>query len=73
MLHSLLLDSVDEDIIVFHAGTKAVDNKIVTNGGRVLNVCATGNSLDEVRNKIYNAINKIDFDGKYCRKDIGLR
>ncbi len=67
------LESVDEDIIVFHAGTKAVDNKIVTNGGRVLNVCTTGNSLEEVRNKIYNAINKIDFDGKYCRKDIGLR
>lgn len=67
------LDSVDENIIVFHAGTKEVDSKIVTNGGRVLNVCATGNSLDEVRNKIYNAINKIEFDGKYCRKDIGLR
>ncbi len=67
------LDDVPCDIIVFHAGTKEVDSKIVTNGGRVLNVCATGNSLDEVRNKIYNAIEKIDFDGKYCRKDIGLR
>ena len=67
------LDDVDDDIIVFHAGTKEVDSKIVTNGGRVLNVCTTGNSLDEVRNKIYNAIEKIDFDGKYCRKDIGLR
>ena len=67
------LDYVDSKIIVFHAGTKEVDSKIVTSGGRVLNVCATGNSLDEVRNKIYNAIEKIDFDGKYCRKDIGLR
>ena len=67
------LDDVDSDIIVFHAGTKEVDSKIVTNGGRVLNVCTTGNSLEEVRNKIYNAIEKIDFDGKYCRKDIGLR
>ncbi len=67
------LDDVDDDIIVFHAGTKEVDSKIVTNGGRVLNVCTTGNSLEEVRNKIYNAIEKIDFDGKYCRKDIGLR
>ena len=66
------LDDVDSDIIVFHAGTKEVDSKIVTNGGRVLNVCTTGNSLEEVRNKIYNAIEKIDFDGKYCRKDIGL-
>lgn len=67
------LDDVSDDIIVFHAGTKEVDSKIVTNGGRVLNVCTTGNSLEEVRNKIYNAIEKIDFDGKYCRKDIGLR
>lgn len=67
------LDDVDDDIIVFHAGTNEVDSKIVTNGGRVLNVCTTGNSLEEVRNKIYNAIEKIDFDGKYCRKDIGLR
>lgn len=66
------LDNVDEDIIIFHAGTKEVDNDIVTNGGRVLNICATGSSLDDVRNKVYKASEKINFEGKYCRKDIGL-
>lgn len=66
------LDNVDEDIIIFHAGTKEVNNDIVTNGGRVLNICATGSSLDDVRNKVYKASEKINFEGKYCRKDIGL-
>lgn len=67
------LDNLDKDIIVFHAGTKEVDGKIVTNGGRVLNVCTLGNNLDELRDKIYKAIDKIDFEGKYYRTDIGLR
>lgn len=66
------LDQVNEDIIIFHAGTKEVDNKILTNGGRVLNVCALGNSLEEVREKVYKAQEKINFEGKYFRKDIGL-
>ena len=67
------LDNVDNDVLVFHAGTKLENNKLLTNGGRVLNVCTTGKSLEEVRNKIYTEIEKINFDGKYCRKDIGLR
>jgi phosphoribosylamine--glycine ligase len=66
------LDNVSNDVIVFHAGTKSVNGNIVTNGGRVLNVCALGNSLDDVRNKVYEASKEIEFEGKYCRKDIGL-
>ena len=70
------LDNVDSDIVVFHAGTshKEVDGceKIVTSGGRVLNVCAMGSTLEEVREKVYKAAQKIDFEGKYYRKDIGL-
>lgn len=66
------LDNVDDDIIIFHAGTAFKDNNIVTNGGRVLNICACGSSLDEVRKKIYKAAEIIDFNGKYYRKDIGL-
>ena len=66
------LDNVNEDIIVFHAGTAFKDDKIVTNGGRVLNICACGKDLDEVREKVYKAAQFIDFEGKYCRKDIGL-
>ena len=61
-----------EDVIVFHAGTKEVDGAIVTNGGRVLNICALGKDLDETRAKVYKASEIIDFDGKYFRTDIGL-
>lgn len=66
------LDTLPSDIVVFHAGTKVVDNKLVTSGGRVLNVCALGNNLLELREKVYNANNQIHFDGKYFRNDIGL-
>ncbi len=66
------LDNVDNDIIVFHAGTSFKENEIVTSGGRVLNICAEGKNLDDVREKLYKAAQKIDFDGKYYRKDIGL-
>ncbi len=66
------LDKVDEDIVIFHAGTKLIDNKLVTNGGRVLNICAKGNNLQEARAKVYKAAEVIDFEGKYYRKDIGL-
>lgn len=67
------LDMVDNDIIIFHAGTAIKDNKLVTNGGRVLNICALGKDLNDVRKKIYKAANIIDFEGKQYRSDIGLR
>ena len=66
------LDNVDEDVVIFHAGTAFKDDNVVTNGGRVLNVCALGKDLDDVREKIYKAQEKINFEGKYYRKDIGL-
>lgn len=66
------LDNLGDDIVVFHAGTKEVDGNIVTSGGRVLNVCALGSSLEDVRKKVYDAQERICFEGKYCRKDIGL-
>ncbi len=67
------LDQVADDIVVFHAGTAVNDNgDIVTNGGRVLNICALGQSLEETRDKVYQAAQVIDFQGKYYRKDIGL-
>lgn len=66
------LDNLPDDIVVFHAGTAMKDGQLVTNGGRVLNVCAAGKNLEETRDKVYKAIEKIHFDGMYCRKDIGL-
>jgi phosphoribosylamine--glycine ligase len=58
---------------VFHAGTKLVDGKIVTAGGRVLNVSALGTDFTDARAKAYAAIEKIHFDGMHFRKDIALR
>ena len=66
------LNDVEEGIYVFHAGTSFNGDDIVTSGGRVLNICALGNSLEDVRAKVYKAANIIDFEGKYYRKDIGL-
>ena len=59
------------DIIVFHAGTAAKDDKFVTNGGRVLGVSAIGITLEETLAKAYKAIEKISFEGMQYRKDIG--
>lgn len=55
----------------FHAGTKLKDGKVVTNGGRVLGITATGSDLKEARRKAYEATKWIDFENKYCRNDIG--
>lgn len=56
---------------VFHAGSKFADGRIVTNGGRVLGVTATGENLKVARANAYKATEWVDFDNKYCRSDIG--
>lgn len=67
------LDKVDDDIVVFHAGTKLdEEGRIVTSGGRVLGVTATGATHDEARAKAYANAERIEFEGAYMRKDIGL-
>ncbi len=60
------------DVFVFHAGTRVENNTYFTNGGRVLNVCASENTLAETMGKIYKAANRIDFEDMYYRKDIGV-
>src|SRR3989338_1100039 len=61
------------DIVVFHAGTKTENGKLVTNGGRVLGVSAISNTLEEALKKAYKAIEKISFEGMQYRKDIGQK
>jgi len=59
---------------VFHAGTeRQKDGDLVTSGGRVLCVTALGAALEESRRSAYAAYDRISFDGKFCRRDIGLR
>ncbi len=61
-----------EDYYVFHSGTKFDESgRIVTNGGRVLGVTATGGSLKEARAKAYEAVEWVHFENKYMRHDIG--
>ena len=65
------LDSLDEDILVFHAGTKlSSEAEVLTSGGRVLTVVATGKTIAEAREKVYNNISRIHFEGCHYRKDI---
>jgi phosphoribosylamine--glycine ligase len=66
------LNDVDKDIMVFHAGTKLADGQVVTNGGRVLTVVATGKTIAEARKKVYANITRISFEGAHYRKDIAL-
>lgn len=65
------LDKVDEDVVIFHAGTSAKEGKILTNGGRVLTVCTAQDSFDKAYHKVMDNIERIDFEGKTYRKDIG--
>ena len=68
------LNDVDEDVVVFHAGTAFNENKeIVTDGGRVLGVSARGKDIAEAIKNAYLAVEKISFDGAQYRKDIGRK
>ncbi len=62
-----------DDLHVFHAGTRLVDGKPVTSGGRVLAVTALGDSVKMAQKRAYEAVSQIRFDGMQFRKDIGYR
>jgi phosphoribosylamine--glycine ligase len=66
-----LADLQIADSIVFHAGTKESDNKILTNGGRVLAITSYGNTITEAVDKSKKVLEKISFEGMYYRRDIG--
>lgn len=64
---------MQNDIVVFHAGTKMDGKNLVTNGGRVLGVSAVGNTLEEALEKAYKAVGKISFTSMQYRRDIGKK
>lgn len=64
------LEDLDDSILLFHNGTKYVDDKLVTNGGRVLALTSMGKTLEEARANIYNNIDKVKFQGINYRRDI---
>ncbi len=63
----------DENIMIFHAGTKKNAGKVYAVGGRVLNVTAMGNGVAEGRDRAYSAVDRIDWPEGFCRRDIGWR
>ena len=69
------LDAVRDvpDTVVFHAGTKKEDGKILTTGGRVLGVTALGQGVEDAINKAYAAVEQIKFDHCFFRRDIGAK
>ena len=67
------LGDVDKDVVVFHAGTKMEDKKLVTAGGRVLGVTARGEDIPAARKKAYANVAKIRFEGAQFRRDIGIK
>ncbi|HEY9860407.1 MAG TPA: phosphoribosylglycinamide synthetase C domain-containing protein, partial [Candidatus Obscuribacterales bacterium] len=59
--------------VVFHAGSQLKHQKVLSDGGRVLGVTATGNDFDEAIANAYQAVERIHFEGAYYRRDIGHR
>ncbi len=58
-------------MLVFHAGTREESGRILANGGRVLNVTATGKTVAEAQARAYAAVDTIDWSEGFCRRDIG--
>ena len=68
--HITSIDGTGPDALVFHAGTRIQEGQVVTNGGRVLAVAALGDSIDAARNRAYECVSQIHFEGCYYRRDI---
>jgi phosphoribosylamine--glycine ligase len=62
-----------EGVQIFHAGTMAAGGRILANGGRVLNVCALGQTVAQAQRRAYEAIDRIRWADGFCRRDIGYR
>lgn len=68
-----IIEAMDTGAIIFHAGTMLKDEKVLTSGGRVMNVVGLGSNIKEAIDKAYEGASKIHFDGMWCRSDIGHR
>ena len=68
-----IINEDDQNAKLFHAGTKLVDKKILTSGGRVFCATALGSDLKQAQSKAYNLVEKVSFEGAFYRKDIGFK
>jgi phosphoribosylamine--glycine ligase len=65
------IQDAEKDVIVFHAGTKQENNEVLTNGGRVISLTGMGRSMEDALSSSYSASEKVNFEKKYFRRDIG--
>ncbi len=65
--------AADPDVEIFHAGTKRDGDRVLATGGRVLGVTARGADIAAAQARAYAAVDKIDWPGGFCRRDIGWR
>jgi phosphoribosylamine--glycine ligase len=77
-INNILIENIeklnlDENNFIYHAGTKKIENKIYSNGGRVINFVSLSSNFKESRNKIFNHIKKLNWSGGFFRKDIGYK
>ncbi len=72
-IRNLMATGDVEGVTVFHAGTKAVDGKVLASGGRVLGVTSLGQDVARAQSRAYEAVDKIDWPEGFCRRDIGWR
>lgn len=72
-IHGIHALAGNEDVFLFHAGTRHKEGKLVTSGGRVLNVTGRGNNLAQTREAVYAAISNLHFEGMHYRHDIGQK
>ena len=73
VIHGLAKVAMMDDVVVFHAGTRKMEDSFVTSGGRVLGVTALANTTEEARALAYRAVERIEFPGMHYRRDIGKR
>lgn len=67
------IQDVDDEVIIFHAGTSRKNGELISNGGRVLNVVGTGDTLQEAIDHTYQNVQKIHFENSFYRNDIGFK
>lgn len=72
-IHGIEKAGALDEIVVFHAGTKMQSGQLVANGGRVLNITATGPTIVEALERTYEAVDLVDWPEGFCRRDIGWR
>jgi phosphoribosylamine---glycine ligase len=72
-IRGLDIAATDRDVKIFHAGTRRDGDRLLADGGRVLDITALGKDFDLARERAYAAVDRVDWPKGFCRRDIGRR